>query len=135
MSRKKRKVNVYNKNKRRIVCVANKYDCLDNGTTIYEKELQVGKQYTFVKAEINSRGSLVYLEESMCKKGYHVCLFEEIQPYDVRILEREYKNIESNSQGSVLAKLKLNEKICKEMYENQNDLEGQKRKSEKSVER
>lgn len=113
MNMKTKKINVYNQKQRRILCVANKYDCRDNGTIIHEEELKIEEQYTFVKGEVNSRGSLVYLKELPRKYGYQSCLFEELQPYDVQILERGHNQIESNCRESVRAKLECMKKTAK----------------------
>ena len=65
-----KKVNVFNPSKRKIRCIANEHDYLGDGTIIREDELEVGRQYTFVKGEVMSYGSMVHLEELPCKYGY-----------------------------------------------------------------
>lgn len=135
---KTKKINVCNQKQRGILCVANKYVCRDDGTIIHEEKLKVRKQYTFVKGEVNSRGSLVYLKELPRKYGYQSCLFEELQPYDVQILERGHNQIESNCRESVRAKLECMKKNCKEqddLYEKQNGVKRKKEKDDESLER
>ena len=51
-------VNIFNQEKRRILCIANEHDYLGDGTIIHEEELKVGKQYTFVKGEVHPNGPL-----------------------------------------------------------------------------
>ena len=86
-----KKVNVFEPSKRKILCIANEHDYLGDGTIIREDELEVGRQYTFVKGEVMSYGSMVHLEELPCKYGYQAYLFEELQPHDEGVLERNYK--------------------------------------------
>ena len=100
-------VNIFNQEKRRILCIANEHDYLGDGTIIHEEELKVGKQYTFVKGEAQSYGLMVHLDELPCKYGYQSYLFEEIQPYDAQILEKEYNNW-------LAEKLDESEKVMKE---------------------
>lgn len=92
MNKQTKKVNIFNQEKRRILCIANEHDYLGDGTIIHEEELQVGKQYTFVKGEAQSYGLMVHLDEFPCKYGYQSYLFEELQLYDAHILEKEYNN-------------------------------------------
>ncbi|MBD5470934.1 MAG: hypothetical protein HDR19_07455 [Lachnospiraceae bacterium] len=92
MNQQTKKVNIFNQEKRWILCIANEHDYLGDGTIICEEELQVGKQYTFVKGEAQSYGSMVHLQELPCKYGYQSYLFEELQSYDAQILEKEYNN-------------------------------------------
>ena len=92
MNKQTKKINIFNQEKRRILCIANEHDYLGDGTIIHEEELQVGKQYTFVKGEAQSYGSMVHLEELPCKCGYQSYLFEELQSYDGQILENNYSN-------------------------------------------
>ncbi len=56
----------------------------------------------------------------------------------IRNLTGEYKKIESDCREGVRAQLERMKELCKErnnLYEKQNDLKGQKRKIEKSLER
>lgn len=85
-------VNIFNQEKRKILCIANQYDYLGDGTIFHEKELQVGKQYTFVKGEARAYGLMVHLDEVPDMYGYQSYLFEELQPYDAQILKDEYNN-------------------------------------------
>ena len=85
------KVNVFDHSKRKILCIANEHDNLGDGTIIREDELEVGKQYTFVRGEVMPYGSMVHLEELPCKYGYQAYLFEELLPYDAETLEENYK--------------------------------------------
>ena len=136
MNKKTKKINVCNQKQRRILCVANKYDCRDNGTIIHKEELKIGKQYTFVKGEVNSRGSLVHLKELPRKYGYQSCLFEELPPYDVQILERGHNQIKSSCRESVRAKLECMKRNCEErndLYEKQNGVKRKKEKDDKSL--
>ena len=86
-----KKVNVFEPAKRKILCIANEHDYLGDGTTIWEGELEVGKEYTFVKGEAMPYGSMVHLEEVPCKYGYQAYLFEELYSYDEEILKENYK--------------------------------------------
>ena len=92
MSKQTKKVNIFNQEKRRVLCIANEHDYLGDGTIFHEEKLQVGKQYTFVKGEARCYGLMVHLDELPCKYGYQSYLFEELQPYDAKIFEREYNN-------------------------------------------
>ncbi|MCH5259582.1 MAG: hypothetical protein J1F18_07510 [Lachnospiraceae bacterium] len=65
-----KKVNVFEPSKRKVLCIANEHDYLGDGTIIREDELEVGRQYTFVKGEAMPYGSMVHLEELPCKYGY-----------------------------------------------------------------
>lgn len=133
---KTKKINVYNQKQRRILCVANKYDCRDNGTIIHEEELKVGEQYTFVKGEVYSRGSVVHLKEFPRKYGYQSCLFEELPPYDEPTLERGYNQMGASCRESVLAKLECMKKNCEErddLYEKQNGVKRKKEKDDESL--
>lgn len=69
----------------------NEHNYLGDGTIIREDELEVGRQYTFIKGETMPYGSMVHLEELPCKYGYQAYLFEELQPYDEEILEGNYR--------------------------------------------
>ena len=86
-----KKVNVFEPSKRKVRCIANEHDYLGDGTIIREDELEVGRQYTFVKGEAMPYGSMVHLEELPCKYGYQAYLFEELQPYDEGVLVSNYK--------------------------------------------
>lgn len=86
-----KKINVFEPSKRKILCISNEHDYLGDGTIIREEELEVGRQYTFVKGEVKPYGSMAHLEELPCKYGYQSYLFEELQPYDEGILEEKYK--------------------------------------------
>ena len=86
-----KKVNVFEPSKRKILCIANEHDYLEDGTIIREDELEVDKEYTFVNGEAMPYGLIVYLEELPCKYGYQSYLFEELRPYDEEILEENYK--------------------------------------------
>lgn len=92
MNHQTKKVNIFNQEKRKILCIANQHDYLGDGTIFHEKELQVGKQYTFIKGERMVYGLMVHLEELPCKCGYQSYLFEELQPYDLQILVKECNN-------------------------------------------
>lgn len=92
MSKQTKKVNIFNQEKRRVLCIANEHDYLGDGTIFHEEELQVGKQYTFIKGEARAYGLMVHLDELPRECGYHSHLFEELQPYDAKTLEREYNN-------------------------------------------
>ena len=138
MSGQTRRINISNQKKRRILCIANEYDYLGDGAIIYEEKLQVGKQYTFVKGEVQSCGVMVRLKELPRKYGYPSYLFEELPLHDEKILEKEYTMVESDCREGVRAKLERMKELCKErnnLYEKQNDLKGQKQKTEKSLER
>lgn len=43
-----KEINVYNKRKRAIKCITNKFDYLGDGELFYEDRLQVGKIYTMI---------------------------------------------------------------------------------------
>ena len=86
-----KKVNVFEPSKRKILCVANEHDYLRDGTIIREKELEVGRQYTFARGEVMPYGSMVHLEELPCKFGYQAYLFVELQSYDEAVLEENYR--------------------------------------------
>lgn len=92
MNHQTKKVNIFNQEKRKILCIANQHDYLGDGTIFHHEELQVGKQYTFVKGERMVYGLMVHLDELPCECGYQSYLFEELQPYDAKILERECNN-------------------------------------------
>ena len=92
ISKQTKKVNIFNQEKRKVLCIANKHDYLGDGTIFHHEELQVGKQYTFVKGEAQCYGLMVHLDELPCECGYQSYLFEELQPYDAKILERECNN-------------------------------------------
>lgn len=51
-----KKVNVFKPSKRKILCIANEHDYLGDGTIIREEELEVGRQYTFVRGEVMPYG-------------------------------------------------------------------------------
>lgn len=90
MNRKTNRINVFNQKRRKILCIANEYDYFGDGSMIHEKKLLIGEQYTFVRGEAKSYGLMVYLEELPNRYGYQSYLFEELHPYDVKILERDY---------------------------------------------
>ncbi len=69
-----------------------------------------------------------------------VCLSEQIKENNntIRNLTGEYKKIELGCREGVRVQLERMKELCKErnnLYEKQNDLKGQKWKSEKSLER
>lgn len=84
------KINVFDQSMRKVRCIANEHDYLGNGTIIREENLEVGKQYTFIKGEAMPYGSMVHLEELPCKFGFQAYLFEELYSYDEKILEDNY---------------------------------------------
>lgn len=87
-----RKVNVFNQNIRKIKCIENEYDYFGNGELFKEEKLQKGTIYTFVRGEIESYGSIVFIEEVPSKCGFHSCLFAELEAYDKQIIVDEYVN-------------------------------------------
>ncbi|MCH5267654.1 MAG: hypothetical protein J1E62_04845 [Lachnospiraceae bacterium] len=86
-----RKINVFNQSKRKILCISNEHDYLGDGTIIHKEKFEVGKQYTFAKGEMMAYGAIVHLEELPSKYGYQAYLFEELQPYDEKILENKFR--------------------------------------------
>lgn len=88
-----KKVNVFNKEKRKIICIANEHDYIGDGSIIHEKDLEVGKEYTFLWGESRAIGMVVHLAEARDKHGYgyQSYLFEEIKPYDKEILKEAYR--------------------------------------------
>ena len=68
-----KKINVYNKRKRAIKCITNKFDYLGDGELFYEDRMEVGKIYTMI-------------EEISSDCGFQSCLFEEMDEYDESIL-------------------------------------------------
>ena len=87
-----KEVNVFNQEKRKIRCIANKHDYLGDGSEIFEEELEVGKEYTFLRGESSAIGMTVHLEEVNPghKFGYQSYLFEEMGFYDKEILKKAY---------------------------------------------
>lgn len=88
LSNQTKKINIFNQEERPILCIANEHDYLGDGTMIHEDELQVGQQYTFVRGEAKSYGSMVHLKELPGRYGYQSYFFEELQPYDAQIFEK-----------------------------------------------
>ena len=69
-----------------------------------------------------------------------ICVSEQIKANNntIRNLTGEYKKIEPDCREGVRAQLERMKELCKErnnLYEEQNDLKGQKQKLEKSLER
>ena len=85
-------VNIFDQTERRIRCIANEHDYLGDGTVFKEEILEVGKEYTYIKGEAQSYGMMVHLAEVEEEHGYgfQSYLFEEIKPYDKKILKKEY---------------------------------------------
>ena len=85
-------VNIFNQTDRRIRCIANEHDYLGDGTVFKEENLEVGKEYTYIKGEARSYGMMVHLAEVEEEHGYgfQSYLFEEVEPYDKEILKKEY---------------------------------------------
>ncbi len=94
MSEQIKLVNVFDQRERKIVCIKNEHDYLGDGTIFKENELEVGKEYTYVKGEAQSYGMMVYLKEASNVHGYgfQSYLFEEIEGYDKQILKDAYEN-------------------------------------------
>ncbi len=65
---------------------------MGDGSEIFEEELEVGKEYTFLKGESSAIGMTVHLEEVNPghKFGYQSYLFEEMESYDKEILKKAY---------------------------------------------
>ena len=85
-------VNIFNQTERRIRCIANEHDYLGDGTVFKEEELEVGREYTYIRGEAKSYGMMVHLAEVEEGHGYgfQSYLFEEVEPYDKVILKKEY---------------------------------------------
>ena len=75
-----KKINVYNKRKRAIKCITNKFDYLG------EDRLEVGKIYTMIDCKRKVFGHMVFIEEISSDCGFQSCLFEEMDEYDESIL-------------------------------------------------
>ena len=84
-------VNVFNPNVRKIRCVENELDYLDDGTVFCEDNLEKGKIYTFIRGEMKSYGAMVFLKEISSQYGFQSCLFEELEPYNRQIVAEEYE--------------------------------------------
>lgn len=85
-------VNVFNHSTRKIRCIENEHDYLGDGTILKEEKLIKGEIYTFVKGEMASYGSMVFLREVPSKHGFQSYLFEEMESYERQIAEGAYKN-------------------------------------------
>ncbi|MBQ8804186.1 MAG: hypothetical protein IJZ53_11165 [Tyzzerella sp.] len=85
-------VNVFNPTTRKIRCIENEHDYLGDGTILKEEKLIKGEIYTFVKGEMASYGSMVFLREVPSKHGFQSYLFEEMESYERQIAEDAYKN-------------------------------------------
>lgn len=85
-------VNIFNRSERKIRCIDNEHDYLGDGTVFKEENLEVGKEYTFIKGEAKPYGMMVHLAEVDEEHGYgfQSYLFEEVEPYDNEILKKEY---------------------------------------------
>ena len=94
MSEQIKLVNVFDQRERKIVCIKNEHDYLGDGTIFKENELEVGKEYTYIKGEAQSYGMMVHLKEVSDTHGYgfQSYLFEEIEAYDKQILKDAYEN-------------------------------------------
>lgn len=84
-------INVFNPNIRKIKCIENELDYLGDGTVFCEDNLEKGKIYTFVRGEMKSYGSMVFLKEVSSQYGFQSCLFEELEPYNRQIVEEAYE--------------------------------------------
>lgn len=86
-------VNVFNPEIRKIKCIQVEHDYLGDGTIFKEEELELGKEYTFIKGEGKSYGLMVFLKEVPKEKyGFQSYLFEELEPYDKEILKNAYED-------------------------------------------
>ena len=85
-------VNIFDQTERKIRCIANEHDYLGDGTAFKEENLEVGKEYTFIKGEARSYGMMVHLAEVDEEYGYgfQSYLFEEVEPYDKEVLKEKY---------------------------------------------
>lgn len=82
-----KKINVYNKRKRAIKCITNKFDYLGDGELFYEDRLEVGKIYTMIDGKRKVFGHMVFIEEISSDCGFQSCLFEEMDEYDEWIVD------------------------------------------------
>jgi len=87
---KTRRINIFNQEPRKIRCVKNTFDYLGDSNITTEKELEVGKLYTLVKAEMQSYGAMVFVEGIEKKYGFQDYLFEELEEYDEALYEERY---------------------------------------------
>ena len=81
-----KEINVYNKRKRAIKCITNKFDYLGDGEQFYEDRMEVGKIYTMIDGKRKVFGHMVFIEEISSDCGFQSCLFEEMDEYDESIL-------------------------------------------------
>lgn len=95
-------INVFNQISRKICCINNSFDYLGDGNIFTEEELEIGKIYTFKSANIESYGSMVFIEEIDSKYGFHDFLFEELEAYDDEVLKEKYNHLLSEKLGQSL---------------------------------
>lgn len=81
-----KEIEVYNKRKRAIKCITNKFDYLGDGELFYEDRLEVGKIYTMIDGKREVFGHMVFIEEISSACGFQSSLFEEMDEYDESIL-------------------------------------------------
>lgn len=83
-----KEINIFNKKKRAIRCIANEFDYLGDGELFHEDMLEVGKIYTMVDGKREVFGHMVFIAEVDSNCGFQSCLFEEINEYDDSLLIR-----------------------------------------------
>lgn len=87
-----KRINPFNKVSRKIRCIENTHDFLGDGNYKIEKELEVGKEYTFMpRCGGRSIGTFIHIKELPNRFGYPEYLFEELEPYDEDILREDAK--------------------------------------------
>jgi len=83
-----KEINIFDRRKRAVKCITNKFDYLGDGELFYEDKLEVGKIYTMIDGKREVFGYMVFLEEIASNCGFQSCLFEEMDEYDDSLLIR-----------------------------------------------
>lgn len=133
-------IDVFNKETRKIKCIANEYDYLGDGTIFKEDKLVVGELYTLIEASRESYGAVVYIKEVPTSMGIQASLFEELEVYDKKELMMKsekwlYEQLEASERdvenGNTIPAEVVREELRKQIHEF--DYKERKKRNQKRI--